>query len=301
MSSVPDAARPVHPAAHPATGSTWIPVDPALARTLSDARRQLHHAVQLAAAAGISYLPARDDDSHTNLEWVAGTGALVSHAIPSARDCRLGVAIPSLALVILDPAETVRESFSLNGRTISDAEGWIRGQFAALGADPARFTRARHFEIPPHPVGDGKAFDAGESSELAELSDWFANGASILGEIAANTSGASSVRCWPHHFDIATLIDVARHEHHDHTIGIGMDPGDAYYDEPYLYVNLNPKPPAPALVMPLAGGGSWHTKEWIGAVLPGSRLVDSATDQEQEVRVFLKSARAACRLLLEGV
>src|SRR4051812_30076366 len=43
---------------------------PETATRLSDARRQLHHAAQFATAAGISYLPARPDDSHTNLEWL---------------------------------------------------------------------------------------------------------------------------------------------------------------------------------------------------------------------------------------
>jgi hypothetical protein len=89
---------------------------------------------------------------------------------------------------------------------------------------------------------------------------------------------ASEVRCWPHHFDIATLIEVARGK----TIGVGMEPGDVYYDEPYFYVNLHPRPAAPPTAL-LGGHGTWHTHEWIGAVLPVSRLKANLDD---DVRAF---------------
>jgi hypothetical protein len=55
---------------------------PELARNLGDARLQLHHAAQLVAAMGISYLPHADDDSHTNLGWIDGSAsALASHVV----------------------------------------------------------------------------------------------------------------------------------------------------------------------------------------------------------------------------
>jgi hypothetical protein len=40
----------------------------------------------------------------------------------------------------------------------------------------------------------------------------------------------------------------------------------------------------------LEGGGMWHTKEWIGAVLPGSRLTSEAESQQLQVKQFLRSA-----------
>ena len=48
--------------------------------------------------------------------------------------------------------------------------------------------------------------------------------------LVAVTPHASEVRCWPHHFDIATLIEVvgATGAEPAHTIGAGMGPGDQY-------------------------------------------------------------------------
>jgi hypothetical protein len=94
--------------------------------------------------------------------------------------------------------------------------------------------------------------------------------------------------------DIGTLISVDS----DRTMGIGMEPGDDYYDEPYFYLNMDPQPTAERVQSrPLWGEGRWHTNEWVGAVLPGSRL-GPASAQERQVREFIDSAAAACRALL---
>ena len=62
----------------------WSPIDASRARSLSDARRQLHLAVQFGASFGISYLPPAPDDGHTNLGWDPRLGAFVSRAADTA-------------------------------------------------------------------------------------------------------------------------------------------------------------------------------------------------------------------------
>jgi hypothetical protein len=139
----------------------------------------------------------------------------------------------------------------------------------------------------------GDSFDASEKSQFEELAKWFANGASILGSLARSIHDASEVRCWPHDFDVATLVPVAA----ERTIGVGLEPGDSYYDEPYFYVSTHPRvPAAQARSRPLWGRGTWHTRQWTGAVLTGSRL-ESASKQEWQVREFIDSALSACRAL----
>jgi hypothetical protein len=65
-------------------------------------------------------------------------------------------------------------------------------------------------------------------------------------------------------------------------------------------VNAYPPPRAEQLTDTLAGGGTWHTHEWIGAVLPGSHLTGDAARQRAQVREFLESAVSACRRLASG-
>jgi hypothetical protein len=287
---IPHAAAEAYRFSH----RTWQPVRPEDAAKLSDCRLQLHYAAQFGTAAGISFLEHRPDDSHTNLEWVASLGGLFSRAIPTGRPFRIGARPSKLALLIVTEENQPIAEYKLHGRTITDATEWIRSQIKSLGADPARYTLRRPYEIPAHPVAIGESFDASAPTLFEELSKWFSNAATLVGSVVRKTRGASELRCWPQHFNLGTLIRIAP----DRTIGIGMEPGDDYYDEPYFYLNMSPQPSASrAISRPLWGDGTWHTNAWVGAVLPGSRF-GAASAQERQVREFLDSAMAACRALV---
>ena len=117
--------------------------------------------------------------------------------------------------------------------------------------------------------------------------------------ISSVTPGASAVRTWPHHFDIATLILLPESGTSGRrTIGVGQSPGDNSYAEPYWYVGPYPYPATTAFP-PLAGSGHWHTEGWVGAALPASDFV-AAKDQQAQVAAFVESGIAACRMLLGG-
>ena len=273
---------------------TWRPLDPTLGPDLVDARLQLHHAAQLATALGISYLPAQPDDSHTNLEWIEAIGALASNPA-GAPGARVAVRPNAFAMLILDATANVIATHLLDGRTVDDAARWIRGQLAEHGLDGARYTLKRHYEIPPHPVDTGAAFRASRPEMFEQLANWYSNAAATLEQLASATPNASPVRCWPHHFDIATLLEVAPGK----TVGVGMEPGDEYFQEPYFYTSMSPSPNADEARPELGGNGLWHTRDWIGAALPASRL--GATNQSAQVDKFTRTAVSACtRILLGG-
>jgi hypothetical protein len=272
---------------------TWRQLDPGRGVELVDARLQLHHAAQLATALGISYLPAQPDDSHTNLEWIDAVGALASKAagVPAIR---LAARPHGLAILVLDERANVLGTYLLDGRTIDDTATWIRGQLAEHGLDGTRYTRKRHYEIPPHAVDQGEAFNATHSERFAELASWYSNAAATLEQVASTTPKASPVRCWPHHFDIATLIEVAPGK----SVGLGMEPGDEYWREPYFYANMSPSPSADTPRGELAGNGLWNTRDWIGAVLPASRIAE--TGQQSQVEEFVRGAARECTRLVIG-
>lgn len=269
---------------------------PDLAASLTDARLQFHHAAQFATAIGISYLPPREDDSHTNLGWDARLGALRSRAASGLRGpVSIAVQPADLTLHVMRDGTTAA-TMPLHGRTIAAAADAIRAALEDCGLDGARYTLRRHFGIPRHAVDDGAPFDTSRSETFAELAAWYELASATLEAIAAATPGASEVRTWPHHFDIATLVTLAP----GRTTGAGMSPGDESYGEPYFYVNAYPAPPADRLTMALDGGGHWHMEGWIGAVLPGSRLTSDVAGQPDQVRTFLASALSACRSLVLG-
>jgi hypothetical protein len=234
-------------------------IDP---RTLTDARLHLHWALQLAATVGRTLGCPAADDSHTSFRYDLGADALVQDS-PYRSGLRLG----DLTLLLGD------EELPLHGRTFDEAFAWIAERAPGV-------RRELNEPLPQHPVGAGAAFDGSDREEFEALANYYRDAATLLRELH------DDVRCWPHHFDIATLMEF---DGGAKTIGAGLSPGDEMLDEPYWYVNHWPRTSATSFP-PLAGGGSWNTEGWLGAILPASRNGDA--------REFLRSAVAASKMLI---
>jgi hypothetical protein len=71
-------------------------------------------------------------------------------------------------------------------------------------------------------------------------------------------------------------------------VGAGLSPGDEYYDEPYFYVSVYPRPDSATLPR-LPKLGHWHTHEFTAAIAPAHQIV-AANNQKDEVDEFLKVA-----------
>src|SRR5499427_5498574 len=145
-----------------------------------------------------------------------------------------------------------------------------------------------------HAVAQGAAYGpAGLSDALAELAAWFGNAAVSLGAIHRQMLGrklaASPLRCWPHHFDLATLTTLtARNADTTGYVGAGLSPGDEYYDEPYFYVSVYPEPD-PAALPSLPMLGHWHLRDFMAAVATAHKIV-AAKNQQAETDDFLWAA-----------
>src|SRR5437867_12886177 len=84
---------------------------------LGDARAALHHAAQLLALVGASYLPAKADDSHTSMTWLDDIQALATEIVDAARPFRVGLRLSDLMLLFLDVSGRDTGVFPLSGRT----------------------------------------------------------------------------------------------------------------------------------------------------------------------------------------
>ena len=229
-------------------------------RTLTDARLQLHWAAQLAATVGRTLSPPRPDDSHTSFRWV-------DDALVQDDAFRSGLRLRDLTLVLGDDNE-----FALDGRTIDDGFAWLASQLPGL-------RKEFNEPLPQHAVASGAPFSLRDGEAFEELSRYYAEAARLLRAIH------DDVRCWPHHFDIATLLELD-----GKSIGAGLSPGDDSCDEPYWYVNHYP-PTSRRDLPPLAGGGTWNTSGWVGGILRASAGGDA--------KAFLDSAVAASREILQ--
>ena len=185
---------------------------------LSQARLSLHWAAQLVSAPGASLLPAQADDSHTNLGWDSELGVLVGRNV-GAQHLRAALVFDGLELVVLD-GKRERASLRLAGRTMSQA------------LDETALTLPV-YEMPAHPVGEGAPFSDAGAAARTELAVWFAEAFASIRKVVAADRSASPVRCWPHHFDVASLItlDAGADAEGARSIGVGLSPGDGSYDQ----------------------------------------------------------------------
>ncbi len=277
------------------TDVTWEPLGRVAPAALGSARLTLHWAVQIVASVGSTLIEARPDWSHTALGWLTSPRGFAGE--PLAGGARAFLGTDELVLAVLDGEGTMgSDRFELANRTLADGLVWLAGAVARVAGGPERPLARPVHELPPSPVGDGAPFEF-EPEAIAELASWYTNASRLLAAVA-RAPGASPVRCWPHHFDLATLIrqgdargEAAR------SIGVGLSPGDGSYAEPYWYVTPWPYPDdqqgAPLEL------GHWHKAGWFGAVFTASELEggDAAT-QAVRARTFLDSAIAASRELL---
>jgi hypothetical protein len=228
-------------------------------------------------------LPAQADDSHTNLGWDSELGVLVGRNV-GAQHLRAALVFDGLELVVLD-GERERASLRLAGRTMSQALAWL-GREAA--GDETALTLPV-YEMPAHPVGEGAPFSDAGAAARTELAAWFAEAFASVRKVVAADRSASPVRCWPHHFDVASLItlDAGADAEEARSIGVGLSPGDG----PWPYPETEELPP-------LAAGAHWHRDGWTGAVLTAERVISMPADeQEHTIRQALDRAVAACREL----
>lgn len=279
------------------TSSQWQPVGQLAPDTLIDARLQLHHAAQIIVSAAISYLAPQRDDSHTNLEWLPDLKALATNLLPSRSGLRFALRPADLSLLSVLGTDTVHSSFALNGHRLPEALAWMSGELGREGFEPERLSTKKHYQIPVHPVADGAPFRLDPDGGSAELSRYYQDAWLVASVTETKEPGASPIRCWPHHFDLATLLTLPpAPDGTARTIGVGLSPGDDSYGEPYFYIGPNPHPAVEALV-PLAVG-IWHTRQWVGGVLTGTAITavgSQAETQFEAARTFVDEAIRACR------
>jgi hypothetical protein len=273
---------------------SWKGLGASFPGELTEARIQLHWAAQLVSAPGTSLLPAEADYGHTNLGWDSKIGVLTGRNV-SAQSVQAALVFEALDLLVID-AGRERSSMRLAGHSLQQALAWLGEEIAG---DQSVIALPGH-EMPSHAIGEGGVFSDAGAEARTELGAWFANAFALIREVVSDKPEASPVRCWPHHFDVASLIgfDAGVGSEEARSIGVGFSPGDGSYDQPYFYVTPWPSPETESLPA-LVGGAHWHRSGWTGAVLTAECLISVPfAEQERTAHEALDRAVAACRELL---
>ena len=272
------------------------------AADLVAAREQLHCAAQVVASVPRALAPPLPDWSHSAYGWDDSLRAMVSAVLPGRTPFRVALRPVGLHVRVLPESgsEPLAE-LGAGGRSVDELFAWLAARSEELTGAPLPRPLEGVEAYPPPPCAPGGLLDASDLAGLAELERYYAAASGALGAVAASRDGASPLRLWPHHLDLATLIvlDPGADAEEARSVGVGMQPGDEGYPEPYVYVTPWPYPPARELPV-LAGGGRWHTEGWMGALLAGSELeaAPTAAAQAAQLDEFLGSAIDAALALL---
>jgi hypothetical protein len=183
---------------------------------------------------------------------------------------RVGLHVAVLELVFTKGSRS--DVFALAGKPDAEVGNWLDSKLLGVGLKPASGTKLP-YELPSTLF----ARPADEGPRLAALSVWFAAGAELLEALRQKHQrfkpGPTPTRCWPHHFDIAMVVELEDAKAETaRSIGIGVSPGDAYYAQPYLYLSPTPRPNTDDLP-PLPPGGRWHTMDFFGAVATATDIL----------------------------
>jgi hypothetical protein len=269
--------------------SNWHKVTVADYRKLRDARLLAHHAVQWIARAARAYVPARAHDVHTQLAWDAEFQGLVGEPLPDGT--RLGLRIPDLTLCVMDGA-----SLPLDGRAEPEIAAWLSDTLDSRGFDTDKLA-APPYDMPHNVVALGARYCIEElMPELAAQALWFGNAHGLLSDVRASLVKrglkAPEVRCWPHHFDMDSLVHLGGNR----AVSAGFCPGDEFCDEPYFYISIYPEPYIPSLPL-LPPVGHWHSYKFIAALAPAHKIVASLDQQRDLMGFFDISIGAALEAL----
>ncbi|MEM6807147.1 MAG: hypothetical protein AAF696_37440, partial [Bacteroidota bacterium] len=212
---------------------SWKSVNSIPKLELGPSRLELHHALQIPAILARSFLGQHNEDIHANLAWEERFGALMSRPIlASEEELRVGLVLEKLELIFW--RENIILRFPFKGRNWEAAWNWVKENLPEFGLDPAKIMMEQPYasDLPNFPTQDGTDFSFGNPEVYSYFSSFYANTQYILGETLKTVSEASEIRCWPHHFDMASLLDLGEGK----SIGLGMSPGDGTYEEPYFYI-----------------------------------------------------------------
>ena len=250
--------------------------------TLAPARAMAHAAAQLLYRASVANADPLPSDEHSNIGWDPDLGGFQTHPL-GPEGISVGFGLTPLVLRIAD------RSLGLDGVSVTEALGWLDAELGRHSLVPASGVEVT-YDLPESVLSVDRFEDL---AGLAGLAAWFDLAARSIEGLAATLTdlipGPSPVRCWPHHFDLATYVslepgdaEVAR------GIGVGLSPGDGSCDQPYFYVN--PWPHLDRASLPEAAiPGHWHTDGFVGLIATGTEIL-SLEDVRSDTRRFLQTS-----------
>ena len=223
---------------------------------------QLHIAAQYLAAAGISFLKKREDDSHTNLGFSVEEGSLSSRGLNKAQET-LSISYKNFTLDW--NTFDYSESLELHGKTHKQVLKWI-DELTTPTYLEGKYHYKLHYEL-PYKITDDYVFKLEDEARLRQLLGYRTLAQHTLERFLKERQLSAEVRVWPHHFDTGAYAALG--DHSGKAVGIGMAIPDTIVDDYYFYISMYQGHEAVDVsAFAELSVGKWVSKGFSGAVLP---------------------------------
>ncbi|MDB2606961.1 hypothetical protein N9Y48_04220 [Zobellia sp.] len=234
-------------------------------------KKQIHLAAQYLAAAGISFLDKKEDDSHTNLGFNTDNGCLETHILSNNND-QLLLNYQDFSMVWQSNSGT--QSFPLDGTTHKDVLQWLK----KTSQDNLNkvYEYNLHYEL-PYSIDDSYTFKLNDASALKELMHLRILAQFSLEKINQTHGFDVSIRIWPHHFDTGIYTEISTT---GNSVGLGLAIPDSVCDEHYLYASgYNTEGQISTSGLKELTKGFWSTEGYIGGVLVAEGISEKVAVQ----------------------
>ncbi|MEA1897310.1 MAG: hypothetical protein U9N53_06555 [Bacteroidota bacterium] len=259
---------------------------------IADALQQQHHAAQFIAMVGKYMIPQKEDDSNTNMQFMADLELLLGNKLPNK--WQLVLDLTNLHLSLFDKEFKRKKDIPLSGKTKIQVFDDLKQTLADFDFDVSQLKNELHYEIPSHNLDKNLLFSIRYKNLFQENTVYRHNAEIILNEIIADNQQAEPVRIWPHHFDTGSSIPLTKNNQNkvSSSIGIGWAMPDSMINEPYYYLSFwSEKPDDGVKTLPALAAGQWMVPNWNGAVLKHSEILlkKSPSEQHKLVKSFFTS------------
>jgi len=243
--------------------------------------KELHIASQYLAAAGISYVEKKPDDSHTNLGWDSQNKRLTSHALNS-EGVRLGLAYEEFSLVLLKGDKEI-STFPLPNQNHRQVIDWINTQLSSIGLTEA-YIYEFHYETGYEEMTDEYVFTHYSKPEIDDVIKRLTIGQSTFERFLITNELESPIRVWPHHFDLGIYTLISKNLF----MGGGLAIADSISADFYFYASgyLNGES------MGSEGFATLSSGEWGEGGFNGAVLENSGVEEEQALTFFNESKKS---------
>lgn len=226
-------------------------------------KKQMHLAAQYLAAAGISFLEKKEDDSHTNLGFNVKAAALETHILSKNED-QLALNYRDFSLVW--KSKTNSATFNLDKKSHQEVLAWLTETSKRFLNKT--YAYSFHYSL-PYEIDESFIFELKNSSELNELIQLRTLAETSLDKINKQFQLNSNPRVWPHHFDTGIYGKLSNTEIF---VGLGLAIPDNVCKEHYFYTSgYKENTPIKTSNFQSLKIGAWKNEDFKGAVLPKSK------------------------------